>query len=99
MQNHRQYTARRESTFYRPVEYWSRSGVTCNAVAPGFFPTSLTSGLFSDPVQATALANQTMTRRNGHASDLHGAAIFLASDASEYVTGQTLFVDGGFSAG
>jgi len=80
------------------AEYWSQFGVTCNAIAPGFFNTPLTAPVFNDPARAAALAAQTMMGRNGELQDLHGAAVFLASDASAYITGQTLFVDGGFSA-
>ena len=80
------------------AEYWSRYGVTCNAIAPGFFPTPLTAPVFGDPQRAAAMATQTMIGRNGELADLHGTAVFLASDASAYVTGQTIFVDGGFSA-
>jgi NAD(P)-dependent dehydrogenase (short-subunit alcohol dehydrogenase family) len=80
------------------AEYWSQFGVTCNAIAPGFFNTPLTAPVFNDPERAAALARQTMIGRNGELQDLHGAAVFLASDASAYITGQTLFVDGGFSA-
>jgi NAD(P)-dependent dehydrogenase (short-subunit alcohol dehydrogenase family) len=80
------------------AEYWSQFGVTCNAIAPGFFNTPLTAPVFNDPARAAALAAQTMIGRNGELQDLHGITVFLASDASAYITGQTLFVDGGFSA-
>ena len=80
------------------AEQWSRDGVTCNALAPGFFPTELTAPVFADPVRAAQCAAQTAIGRNGELVDLYGAAVFLASDASGYITGQTLFVDGGFSA-
>lgn len=80
------------------AEYWSRHGVTCNAIAPGFFSTPLTAPVFGDPQRVAALAAQTMIGRNGELPDLYGTAVFLASDASAYVTGQTIFVDGGFSA-
>jgi len=80
------------------AEHWSRHGVTCNAIAPGFFPTDLTAPIFNDPHRSAELAARTAIGRNGRMEDLHGAAVFLASDASGYVTGQTLFVDGGFSA-
>jgi gluconate 5-dehydrogenase len=80
------------------AEYWSRHGVTCNAIAPGFFETPLTAAVMNDPARVQALAASTMMGRNGRLDDLHGAAVFLASEASAYVTGQTLFVDGGFSA-
>jgi gluconate 5-dehydrogenase len=81
------------------AEAWSRHGVNCNAIAPGFFPTELTAPVFEDPARAQAMAARTMTGRNGAVGDLRGATVFFASRASDYVTGQTLFVDGGFSAG
>jgi NAD(P)-dependent dehydrogenase (short-subunit alcohol dehydrogenase family) len=59
--------------------------------------TPLTAPVASDPERSAALAARTMIGRNGQAADFEGAAIFLASHASEYITGQTLFVDGGFS--
>jgi gluconate 5-dehydrogenase len=80
------------------AETWSRRGITCNAIAPGFFPTPLTAPVFADAERAARLAAQTCIGRNGRLEDLHGAAVFLASDASAYVTGQTLAVDGGFLA-
>ncbi len=81
------------------AEALSRHGVTANAIAPGFFKTPLTAPVFADPVRAQAMAARTMAGRNGEMDDLAGTLLFLASDASAYVTGQTLFVDGGFSAG
>jgi gluconate 5-dehydrogenase len=80
------------------AEYWSAFGVTCNAIAPGFFNTPLTTPVFADPAKAQRNADATMIGRNGELPDLYGTAIFLASRASAYVTGQTIFVDGGFSA-
>jgi len=81
------------------AEAWSRYGVTANAIGPGFFATALTAPLVKDPARWQALADQTFARRNGKFSDLRGISVFLASRASDYVTGQTLFVDGGLSAG
>ncbi|MEO8847300.1 MAG: SDR family oxidoreductase [Casimicrobiaceae bacterium] len=81
------------------AEAWSRHGVNCNAIAPGFFRTELTAAVFDDPVRVRAMAARTMCGRNGVLDDLRGATVFFASRASDYVTGQTLFVDGGFSAG
>jgi NAD(P)-dependent dehydrogenase (short-subunit alcohol dehydrogenase family) len=78
---------------------WSKRGVNCNAIAPGFFPTDLTAPVFADPRKAAAMAERTMVGRNGVLDDLRGTLVYLASRASDYVTGQTLFVDGGFSAG
>ena len=80
------------------AEAWSGDGVTCNALAPGFFPTELTAPVFDDPERAQTNAASTCMGRNGRLEDLAGPAIFLASPASNYVTGQVLFVDGGFTA-
>ncbi len=82
------------------AEAWSadQSGITCNAIAPGFFKTGLTAPLFEDPKVIDALARQTIIGRNGLPEDLDGLAVFLASPASGYITGQTLFLDGGWSA-
>jgi gluconate 5-dehydrogenase len=80
------------------AEAWSGQGVTCNAIAPGFFPTPLTAPVFGDPERAARNAAQTAVGRNGELDDLAGATVFLASRASAYVTGQTLAVDGGFTA-
>lgn len=80
------------------AEAWSARGITCNAIAPGFFPTPLTQAVFDDPERAARNAAQTACGRNGALADLYGTAVFLASDASAYVTGQTLAVDGGFTA-
>lgn len=80
------------------AQAWSRQGITCNALAPGFFRTPLTAPVFDDAARAAALAERTCIGRNGQLEDLHGAAVFLCSDASAYVTGQILAVDGGFLA-
>jgi len=80
------------------AEAWSRHGINANALAPGFFPTELTGPVFSDPELAEKNARQTCIGRNGEMADLRGPLLFLSSDASAYVTGQILFVDGGFTA-
>jgi NAD(P)-dependent dehydrogenase (short-subunit alcohol dehydrogenase family) len=80
------------------AEEWSRFGINCNAIAPGFFPTALTAPVFGDPTRAKEMAARTAIGRNGELADLHGAAVFLCSPASDYITGQTLAVDGGFTA-
>tara|TARA_R110002124_G_scaffold53595_4_gene153701 strand:- start:2445 stop:3197 length:753 start_codon:yes stop_codon:yes gene_type:complete len=80
------------------AEAWSTSGITANALAPGFFPTELTGPVFDNPELAARNAAQTCIGRNGTMADLVGPALFLCSDASAYVTGQILFVDGGFTA-
>lgn len=81
------------------AQAWSRHGVNANAIAPGFFATELTAPLVRDGARWARMAERTFTGRNGELHDLWGAAVFLASRASDYVTGQTIFVDGGFSAG
>jgi NAD(P)-dependent dehydrogenase (short-subunit alcohol dehydrogenase family) len=81
------------------AEAWSRHGVNANAIAPGFFATALTAPVASDPMRWEQMAARTFVGRNGELRDLWGAAVFLASRASDYITGQTIFVDGGFSAG
>lgn len=80
------------------AEAWGRFGVTCNAIAPGFFPTELTGPVFADAARAERLAAATCLGRNGRLEEIEGAAVFLCSPASDYVTGQMLFVDGGFTA-
>lgn len=81
------------------AEAWSKHGVNANAIAPGFFATPLTAPVQSDPVRWKQMAERTLIGRTGELADLAGAAIFLASRASDYITGQTIFVDGGMSAG
>jgi NAD(P)-dependent dehydrogenase (short-subunit alcohol dehydrogenase family) len=81
------------------AEAWSRHGVNANAIAPGFFATALTAPVVSDAARWQKMADSTFAGRNGELSDLRGTAVFLASRASDYITGQTIFVDGGFSAG
>lgn len=80
------------------AEAWSKDGITANAIAPGFFPTELTAAVFEDDKMSAHHASMTCVGRNGELSDLAGPAIFLASDASSYVTGQVLPVDGGYTA-
>ncbi len=80
------------------AEAWSPFGITANAIGPGFFPTELTEAVFSDPDRAARNAAQTCAGRNGRMEDMDGPLLFLCSDASAYVTGQVLMVDGGFTA-
>jgi len=79
------------------AEAWATGGVCANALCPGFVMTALNVRLSSDAAVVAALAARTMIGRNGLADDFAGAAIFLASPASAYVTGQVIRVDGGFS--
>ena len=80
------------------AQAWSAHGITCNAIGPGFFPTALTAPVFADSTLSQHHAAQTCIGRNGELADLHGATVFLCSDASTYITGQTLMVDGGYTA-
>ena len=80
------------------AEAWSPLGIRANALAPGFFPTELTQAVFDNPDKAAANAAQTCMGRNGELDDLVGPALFLCSPASAYMTGQVLYVDGGFTA-
>ena len=80
------------------AEAWSRFGINANALLPGFFPTELTAPVFEDTGKVENLARQTAMGRNGRLDDICGPALFFASDASAYVTGQALAVDGGFTA-
>lgn len=80
------------------AQAWSPHGITCNAIGPGFFPTALTAPVFGNAALAAQHAAQTCIGRNGRLEDLYGATVFLASEASAYITGQTLMVDGGYTA-
>ena len=77
---------------------WSRHGIRVNAIAPGFIETEITDEVIQlENVHKWILQN-TLIQRHGEPKDFDGALLFLASDASAYVTGQTIFVDGGWSA-
>ncbi len=80
------------------AEAWSADGITANAIGPGFFRTELTIPVFSDPERAARNAAQTCIGRNGEPEDLDGPLLFFCSNASAYVTGQVLMVDGGYTA-
>ena len=76
---------------------WGPHGVTVNCLAPGWFRTAQNAVLYEDPEWLGYLTDKIPLRRPGRSGDLDGALLFLASDASDYVTGQTLLVDGGMS--
>ena len=80
------------------AEAWSATGINCNATAPGFFPTGLTAPVYQNPGMLDKLAAQTAIGRNGKLSDPDGVTIFLAATASDYITGQIIHLDGGFTA-
>ena len=76
---------------------WAKYGLQVNAIAPGFFRTELNTALTEDPEFSAWLAKRTPTGRWGEVEELVGAAVFLASDASSFVNGHTLYVDGGLT--
>jgi NAD(P)-dependent dehydrogenase (short-subunit alcohol dehydrogenase family) len=78
---------------------WGPHGITVNCLAPGWFKTDQNKVLYEDPEWVTGLVDRIPLQRAGQPGDLEGPIVFLASDASEYITGQTLLVDGGFSTG
>lgn len=78
---------------------WGPAGITVNCLAPGWFHTRQTHVLYENPEWTNYLCDKIPLNRPGQPHDLDGAVVFLASDASEYVTGQTLLVDGGISIG
>ncbi|MEY8120375.1 MULTISPECIES: SDR family oxidoreductase [unclassified Falsihalocynthiibacter] len=77
---------------------WARHGLQCNALAPGYFDTPLNAALVADPEFSSWLAKRTPAGRWGNVKELVGACIFLTSDASSFVNGTTVFVDGGITA-
>ncbi len=78
---------------------WGPHGITVNCLAPGWFKTEQNKVMYEDPEWVAYLVDRIPMRRPGKPSDLEGPVVFLASDASEYITGQTLLVDGGISTG
>jgi NAD(P)-dependent dehydrogenase (short-subunit alcohol dehydrogenase family) len=77
---------------------WASRGVTVNAICPGPFATDMNRQLLNDPVKYKAFIEKIPMGRWGELHDIAGAAVFLASDASSFVTGSALFVDGGWTA-
>jgi gluconate 5-dehydrogenase len=77
---------------------WARHGLQCNAIAPGYFDTPLNAALVADPQFSAWLEKRTPAGRWGNVDELVGAAIFLASDASSFINGHILYVDGGITA-
>src|SRR4029453_6491450 len=78
---------------------WGVHGITVNCLAPGAFKTENTKGMYEDPGWVSYLTDRIPLKRPGQPGDLDGAVVFLASEASAYVTGQILLVDGGISTG
>jgi NAD(P)-dependent dehydrogenase (short-subunit alcohol dehydrogenase family) len=78
---------------------WAEHNIQVNAIGPGFIETDLTAPLFADPQRSAWIHSRIPAGRRGYPVDLAGAALYLASPASDYLTGQVLYVDGGFLAG
>lgn len=77
---------------------WAAAGIRVNAIAPGYFRTAMTEGFYQSPAWSEAMLGKIPQRRFGELDDLSGVSVFLASDASAYVTGQCIAVDGGYLA-
>jgi len=77
---------------------WAKYGLQCNAIAPGYFDTPLNAALVADPTFTAWLERRTPAGRWGRVEELVGACVFLASDASSFVNGHVLYVDGGITA-
>lgn len=77
------------------VEF-AEDGIATNAIGPGYFQTKMTESLFKDQQKVEWMESRIPLKRTGDTEDVKGAAVFLASDASEYITGQTIYVDGGW---
>lgn len=77
---------------------WAKYGLNCNAIAPGYFDTPLNAALVADPAFSAWLEKRTPAGRWGRVEELVGACIFLASEASSFVNGHVLYVDGGITA-
>lgn len=80
------------------AEAWSADGILTNAIAPGFFETELTAAVYEDPAKVEHNARMTAIGRNGLPEDIDGVTVFLSSRASDYITGQVIPLDGGYTA-
>ncbi len=80
------------------AEAWSGQGIMANAIAPGFFRTALTAKVFENPDLVDHNAKMTAIGRNGEVEDIDGITVFLAAPASNYITGQVIGLDGGYTA-
>jgi NAD(P)-dependent dehydrogenase (short-subunit alcohol dehydrogenase family) len=78
--------------------HWAPHGIRVNALGPAYFPSAMTKDLLATPAMRAEIERRTPLGRVGRLDELKGPLLFLASDASSYVTGQTLFVDGGWTA-
>lgn len=78
--------------------HWAPHGIRVNAIGPAYFPSEMTGPIFDDAAMVRAIEAHTPMARLGRPDELKGPLVFLASEASSYVTGQTLYVDGGWTA-
>jgi gluconate 5-dehydrogenase len=78
---------------------WGSSGITVNCLAPGWFKTQQNRALYENNAWVEYICDRIPVKRPGLPDDLDGAIVFLASESSRYITGQTLLVDGGISTG
>lgn len=74
---------------------WASKGIQCNSISPGWIQTSMTQDLFDDQEFSKYVTGRTSSQRWGHPDDLRGVVIFLASPASDYITGADILIDGG----
>ena len=81
------------------ADEWGADGITVNCLAPGWFKTEQNKELYEDESWVEYLKDRIPLKRSGRPNDLDGTIVFLASDASEYITGQCILVDGGISTG
>ena len=81
------------------ADEWGADGITVNCLAPGWFKTEQNKELYEDESWVEYLKDRIPLKRPGRPNDLDGTIVFLASDASEYITGQCILVDGGISTG
>ena len=81
------------------ADEWGKEGVNVNCLAPGWFKTEQTRALYENQAWVDYIVDRIPLKRVGKPQDLDGTAVFLASEASEYVTGQCIFVDGGLTTG
>jgi NAD(P)-dependent dehydrogenase (short-subunit alcohol dehydrogenase family) len=78
--------------------HWAPHGILVNAIGPAYFPSEMTEAFLALPEMRHEIERRTPLGRIGRPEELKGAVVFFASDASSYVTGQTLYVDGGWTA-